>query len=74
MPCPSQWQLLKRDIAASLRQWPFWMHLGWQDVLRQYRRSFLGPTWIAINTAVFTAAFGWLGARLFNQDAHSYIP
>ena len=33
-----------------------------------------GPTWIAINTAVFTAAFGWLGARLFNQDAHSYIP
>lgn len=50
------------------------MHLGWQDLLRQYRRSFLGPAWIAINTAIFTAAFGWIGAQLFNQDVKSYIP
>lgn len=73
MQALSQWQLLQRDIVASWRQWPFWTHLGWQDVLRQYRRSFLGPTWIAINTAVFTAAFGWLGAQLFKQDAGTYI-
>ncbi len=70
----SQWQLLLRDLALSLRQWPLWMHLGWQDLLRQYRRSFLGPTWIAINMAIFTAAFGWIGAQLFNQDTRTYIP
>lgn len=50
------------------------MHLGWQDLLRQYRRSFLGPAWIAINTAIFTAAFGWIGAQLFSQDIRTYIP
>ncbi|MBF5003501.1 ABC transporter permease [Diaphorobacter caeni] len=70
----SQWQLLLQDIALSLRQWPLWMHLGWQDLLRQYRRSFLGPAWIAINMAIFTAAFGWIGAQLFNQDTKTYIP
>ncbi|QIL69775.1 ABC transporter permease [Diaphorobacter sp. HDW4B] len=70
----SQWQLLLQDLTQSLRQWPLWMHLGWQDLLRQYRRSFLGPTWIAINMAIFTAAFGWIGAQLFNQDTKSYIP
>ncbi|QNN58321.1 ABC transporter permease [Diaphorobacter ruginosibacter] len=70
----SQWQLLRQDLGLSLRQWPLWMHLGWQDLLRQYRRSFLGPTWIAINMAIFTAAFGWIGAQLFNQDTKTYIP
>ena len=70
----SQWELLLRDWFLSLGQWHLWMHLGWQDLLRQYRRSFLGPAWIAINTAIFTAAFGWIGAQLFNQDVKSYIP
>ena len=70
----SQWQLLLRDLVLSLRQSSLWMHLGWQDLLRQYRRSFLGPTWIAINMAIFTAAFGWIGAQLFNQDTRTYIP
>lgn len=70
----SQWHMLLRDLAHSLRQWPLWMHLGWQDLLRQYRRSFLGPTWIAINMAIFTAAFGWIGAQLFNQNTKAYIP
>ena len=70
----SQWDLLIRDFLSSLRLWLLWMHLGWQDLLRQYRRSFLGPAWIAINTAIFTAAFGWIGAHLFNQNIRTYIP
>lgn len=69
-----QWRLLGADVRDSLLHWPFWVHLAWQDVKGQYRRSFLGSSWVAINTALFTLAFGWLGARLFGHDAHSYIP
>ena len=69
-----QARLLVLDVALSLQQWQLWTHLGWQDLLRQYRRSFLGPAWIAINMAVFTAAFGWIGSQLFNQDVKTYVP
>lgn len=69
-----QAQLLLQDLSQSLRQWPLWTHLGWQDLLRQYRRSVLGPAWIAINMAIFTAAFGWIGSQLFNQNPKTYVP
>lgn len=50
------------------------MALAWNDIAKQYRRSFLGPIWISINTAIFIIAFGLIGAQLFKTDVASYLP
>lgn len=71
---PTQWQLLRKDLILSLKNWQFWVHLGWEDVAKQYRRSFLGPVWISINTAIFVIAFGMIGAQLFKMDVETYLP
>lgn len=67
-------RLLALDLHSSLVQWRFWMALGWNDIAKQYRRSFLGPLWITLNTGVFVIAFGLIGAQLFKVDLATYLP
>ena len=62
-----------RDFLGSFRKWRLWMHLGLNDIAKQYRRSFLGPVWITLNTGIFIVAFSMVGAQLFNQDVNSYL-
>jgi lipopolysaccharide transport system permease protein len=66
--------LLGQDIRQSLHNWPFWSHLGWNDIAKQYRRSFIGPVWITLNTAIFIVAFGLVGAQLFKLPIEVYLP
>lgn len=70
----ASFRLLARDLALSLGQWRFWLALGWNDIAKQYRRSFLGPIWITLNTGIFVVAFGMVGAQLFSWDIKSYLP
>lgn len=70
---PSQWQLLCRDVQGSLRLWRLWTHLGWGDILKQYRRSFLGPIWISLNSAIFILLFSLIGAQLFSLPLENYL-
>jgi lipopolysaccharide transport system permease protein len=69
----SEWSKLARDIRESFRLWRLWVHLGWNDVAKHYRRSFLGPIWITLNTGLFVVAFSLIGAQLFKQDVESYL-
>lgn len=69
-----QFGLLLQDFRQSCRIWRFWMHLGWEDIARQYRRSFLGPMWITLNTGIFIVVFGLIGAQLFKTSASDYLP
>lgn len=69
----SQWRLLQEDIVESVRLWRLWTHLAWSDVLKQYRRSFLGPVWISLNTSIFIVIFGLIGAQLFNAPLEFYL-
>jgi lipopolysaccharide transport system permease protein len=62
------------DLAESCLKWRFWVHLSWEDIARQYRRSFLGPIWITLNTTLFIIVFGLIGAQLFNTPATHYLP
>ena len=71
---PTQWALLILDVTRSLREWRLWIHLGWEDIAKQYRRSFLGPIWISLNTAIFVIAFGMIGAQLFKVPVKEYLP
>jgi ABC-type polysaccharide/polyol phosphate export permease len=61
------------DGRKSFRQWRLWMHLGLNDIAKQYRRSFLGPVWITLNTGIFIVAFSLIGAQLFKQDVNAYL-
>lgn len=70
----SQLQLLLIDLRRGLKLWRFWLHLGFEDIVKQYRRSFLGPIWISINTAIFIGAFGLIGAQVFKIDLQTYLP
>ncbi len=70
----TQLSLFWHDLKDSLRGWSFWCHIGWEDIAKQYRRSFLGPVWITLNTALFVVAFGMIGAQLFSVDTRQYLP
>lgn len=69
----SQLHLLIKDFVEALRGWEFWLYLGWNDVAKQYRRSFIGPVWITLNTALFIVAFGLVGAQLFKIAVEDYL-
>lgn len=70
----SQASLLCKDLVESMRNWRFWIFLGWNDIAKQYRRSFVGPIWIVFNSAFFIVAFGLIGAQLFKLPVNDYLP
>lgn len=70
----SQASLLCKDLVESLKHWRFWVFLGWNDIAKQYRRSFVGPLWIVFNSAFFIVAFGLIGAQLFKLPVADYLP
>jgi len=62
------------DIRNSLWAYPLWMTLGWQDIKQRYRRSSLGPLWITLSLGITVLTMGFLYAKLFHQDIHTYLP
>lgn len=69
-----QLRKLLLDFSESISQWRLWLHLGWNDVATQYRRSFLGPMWITLSTGLFVFAFGLLGSQIMGFDVYEFIP
>jgi lipopolysaccharide transport system permease protein len=43
-------------------------------MVKNYRRSFLGPMWITLNTVFFSITFGLIGAQLFKMPVEEYLP
>lgn len=62
------------DIVGGARVAHLWGRLGWQDILRGYRRSALGPFWITISMGLLVAVLGTLYGSLLNIEAAVYIP
>lgn len=69
---------LKKSAASDLidgaLRAEIWARLGWMEVKRRYRRTALGPFWSVISLAVFVVTIGMVGAGLWNQDPHTYLP
>lgn len=63
-----------REALAGFRQYRLWVRLGWNDLLARYRRSWLGPIWLALTAAVFVGALGVVYGSLFNTDLEAYLP
>jgi ABC-type polysaccharide/polyol phosphate export permease len=51
-----------------------WGRLGWLDVKRRYRRTVIGPFWSSISLAIYVFAVGMVGAGLWHQNLHEYLP
>jgi ABC-type polysaccharide/polyol phosphate export permease len=68
------WRSSIVDIRAAVVDARLWLGLGWSDIKRQYRRSFLGPVWLTASVAIFVIAFSVIGANVFNSNVADYVP
>src|ERR1700761_9567841 len=69
-----QSRLALTDIVEGLARWPLWVTLGWNDILKRYRRSVLGPFWLTASTGMMITVLGILYANLFNTPVHDFLP
>ena len=67
-------RLALKDVCESFVRWRLWIFLAWAEIRMRYRRSTLGPWWITISMAIFTAAISVVYSRLFHQDPLNYLP
>lgn len=63
-----------QDLLGSLRRMPLAMTLAVEDIGGKYRRTILGPLWIAIGQAATIAAFAVLFSGLFDIPPAEYAP
>jgi ABC-type polysaccharide/polyol phosphate export permease len=63
-----------RDLREAACNPHLWLLLGWQDIRQRYRRSYLGPFWLTISTAMMVVALGLLYAAIFRQPLEDYLP
>jgi ABC-type polysaccharide/polyol phosphate export permease len=69
-----QYDRALQDVYSGVSNWLMWGRLGWLEIRRRYRRTFLGPFWTAFNIAVMVFSIGFLWAALFDQPVGTYMP
>ncbi len=57
------------DLHEGLRKWRMSAWLGWQDAILPFRRTFIGPFWVSIQTGLWVAIIvtflgPWLGEQM----------
>jgi lipopolysaccharide transport system permease protein len=62
------------DARSGLALWPLWTRLGWNDILKRYRRSLLGPFWLTASMGIMIVVLGVLYAHLFRTPVHDFLP
>lgn len=62
------------DVLQGLFAWRLWGMLGWQDIVRRYRRSTLGPFWMTLTMAILIGSLGLLYGKLFRMKLDEYMP
>lgn len=65
--------LVLRGFWQALKSWEVWLHLGQQDINNRYKRSVVGPLWIAVSTGVFVLGLGALFGRIFSQQSSRFV-
>ncbi|MEZ5667273.1 MAG: ABC transporter permease [Alphaproteobacteria bacterium] len=63
-----------RDLAESLRQWRTWQLLAWLEIKQRYRRSTLGPLWLALTLAIQLVTMGVIVSAIFNHAGERFFP
>ena len=70
----AQMSLALRDLIRGLKLWHVWLFLAWQDVISKYRRSILGPLWIAGGMVATSLAISISWGAMSGQPLHDFLP
>jgi lipopolysaccharide transport system permease protein len=62
------------DVVSGFARWPLWTRLGWNEILKRYRRSVLGPFWLTASMGIMVLALGFLYANLFKKPLGEFLP
>jgi lipopolysaccharide transport system permease protein len=61
------------DFIDAAKKWRVWSILAKFDILKRYKRSFLGPWWITLTMAVLILTLAILYSQLFKLDFKNYL-
>lgn len=62
------------DLTETVQKPATWITLGWLDLKRQYRRTFLGPLWLTLSTAILICSFALIWSQVFGNPIREYLP
>jgi lipopolysaccharide transport system permease protein len=62
------------EIKHALSNHEQWFYMAMQDTKLRYRRSIIGPWWVAISTGIMVLMLGFLWSHIFNQAIVTYLP
>ena len=49
-------------------------YLAWADIRQRYRRSYLGPFWITLSTAIMIGCMGLIFSQIFKAQLRDFLP
>ena len=61
------------DIFYGLTLWKSWVTLAKFDLIKKYKRSFLGPWWITLSTLILILSISFIYSGLFKIDLDKYL-
>ncbi|WP_051555145.1 ABC transporter permease [Legionella fairfieldensis] len=70
----SEKRKIMNEVLYAIKSWRVWMHMGFQDVRNQFKRSRLGMAWAFINLGLMAAGIGYIYGHLFHQDLSQFFP
>lgn len=62
------------DLRGGLAAHELWTFMGWQDIRQRYRRTILGPWWLAISTGIFVLFLGFMWSEIFHAEVETFLP
>lgn len=62
------------DLGRGLAENELWVFMGWQDIRQRYRRTVLGPWWLAISTGILVLVLGVLWSEIFQVEVKTFLP
>lgn len=62
------------DVVVGLGAWRLWSKFAWHDMVSRYRRSWVGPFWLVLTTAIFVGAMSLVYGTLFHMAVREYVP
>jgi lipopolysaccharide transport system permease protein len=63
-----------RELRDGAEAHELWLAVGWQDIRQRYRRTILGPWWLAISTALLVLILGLLWSEIFHVEVRTFLP
>jgi ABC-type polysaccharide/polyol phosphate export permease len=63
-----------KDLLDGLKLTQVWLTFAIMDVKLRYRRTYLGPFWITLSTAIMVAAFGYVFGSIFKVEDENFVP